>query len=60
MAKTYKGAPCDACGGDIRTKGIGHKCATCYPPHKEMGDAEKVAIRRRIEEHQHRNDNERG
>jgi hypothetical protein len=52
MAKTYKGAPCETCGGDIRTKGGGDKCAVCYPPPKEMGNTEAVERRHRIEDHQ--------
>lgn len=53
MTKTYKGVPCEVCSSDIRLK-RNDRCAVCYPPHKEMGDPDKVAIRRRIEEHQNR------
>lgn len=52
MAKTYKGAPCETCGSDIRIKGGGNKCAVCYPPTKETGNREAAERRWIVEEHQ--------
>jgi len=57
--KCYRGDPCLKCGSDVRLI-INDKCARCNPRkadkswHEEL--ARKQAIRRRIEDHQNRDE----
>ena len=60
--RKYVGKPCPKCGHSFY-HGHNDECATCSPREQgQITSAEQakrnVMIRRRIEEHQHRRDNE--
>jgi hypothetical protein len=56
---TYVGRNCRVCNGRVRYK-HNDLCVVCYPKKMKSQDERKrlKAIRERIEEHQHRHDNQ--
>lgn len=59
MTSNYIGEDCDVCGKNVRRKST-DKCISCFPPKSKTQEERRrlKAVRERIEEHQHRHDNQ--